>query len=219
MQFPSDQRHYAQTRFHPAKQINGNNVKNLHVAWIFQTDVKESLETSPIVVNGVMFVTTSYSHVCAVDARTGRELWHYNHKMGPITTYCCGPNNRGVQVLNDTVYLATLNSKLVAHHLGPDHRDRDGRYKRRDRQQGPSRPCASARKPPDQHLYPRQHSSAEGHAGRPVRAPRGLRYRSPAPSLSREGGARVDSGGCRRHLFRDASHGRSARPSLRPFSR
>src|ERR1700681_5123138 len=49
---------YAQTRFHPARQIERNNVKNLHVAWIFQTDVKESLETSPIVVDGVMYVTT-----------------------------------------------------------------------------------------------------------------------------------------------------------------
>ena len=105
---------YAQTRFYPAKQINQKNVKNLHVAWIYQTDVKESLETSPIVVDGVMFVTTSYSHVYALDAKTGRELWHYNHKMGPITTYCCGPNNRGVQVLNDMVYLATLDAKLIA---------------------------------------------------------------------------------------------------------
>ena len=105
---------YAQTRFYPAKQINRDNVKNLHVAWIFQTDVKESLETSPIVVDGVMYVTTSFSHVYALDAKTGQQLWHYNHKMGPITTYCCGPNNRGVQVLNDRVYLATLDSKLIA---------------------------------------------------------------------------------------------------------
>src|ERR1700756_1509130 len=74
---------YAQTRFHPAKQINRDNVKNLHVAWIFQTDVKESLETSPIVVDGVVFVTTSFSHVYALDAKTGEQLWHYNHKMGP----------------------------------------------------------------------------------------------------------------------------------------
>ncbi|MDE2065217.1 MAG: quinonprotein alcohol dehydrogenase, partial [Bradyrhizobium sp.] len=51
---------YAQTRFYPAKQINRDNVKHLHVAWIFQTDVKESIETSPIVVDGVMYVTTSY---------------------------------------------------------------------------------------------------------------------------------------------------------------
>jgi alcohol dehydrogenase (cytochrome c) len=105
---------YAQTRFHPARQINRDNVKKLHVAWIFQTDVKESMETSPIVVDGVMFVTTSFSHVYAIDAKTGAQLWHYNHKMGPVTTYCCGPNNRGVQVLGDLVYLATLDSKLVA---------------------------------------------------------------------------------------------------------
>src|ERR1700730_13227261 len=105
---------YAQTRFHPARQIGRDNVKNLHVAWIFQTDVKESLETSPIVVDGVMYVTTSFSHAYALDAKTGVQLWHYNHKMGLVTTYCCGPNNRGVQILGDLVYLATLDSKLVA---------------------------------------------------------------------------------------------------------
>src|SRR6267142_971574 len=104
---------YAQTRFHPARQIGRNNVKNLHVAWIFQTEVKESLETSPIVINGIMYVTTSFSHVYALDAKTGAEIWHYKHKMGPVTTYCCGPNNRGVQVLGDLVYLGTLDSKLV----------------------------------------------------------------------------------------------------------
>src|SRR5450432_3293513 len=105
---------YAQTRFHPAREISRENVKNLHVAWIFQTDVKESLETSPIVVDGVMYVTTSFSHVYALDAKSGAQLWHYAHKMSPITTYCCGPNNRGVQVLGDLVYLATLDSKLMA---------------------------------------------------------------------------------------------------------
>ena len=67
---------YAQTRFHPARQINRNNVNKMHVTWIFQTDVKESMETSPIVVDGVMFVTTSFSHVYALDAKTGQQLWH-----------------------------------------------------------------------------------------------------------------------------------------------
>src|ERR1700686_1275532 len=61
-----------------------------------------------------MFVTTSFSHVYALDAKTGVQLWHYSHKMGPVTTYCCGPNNRGVQAYGDNVYLATLDSKLVA---------------------------------------------------------------------------------------------------------
>ena len=72
------------------------------------------METSPIVVNGVMYVTTSFSHVYALDAQTGEQLWHYKHEMGPITTYCCGPNNRGVAVYDDKVYLATLDAKLVA---------------------------------------------------------------------------------------------------------
>jgi alcohol dehydrogenase (cytochrome c) len=105
---------YHQTRFYPNQQINTSNVSHLHPAWVFQTDVKESLETSPIVVNGVMYVTTSFDHLYALDARTGAELWHYKHKMGPITTYCCGPNNRGAAVYGDMVYMATLDSKLLA---------------------------------------------------------------------------------------------------------
>ena len=105
---------YNQTRFYSGRQINTGNVGKLRVAWIFQTEVRESMETSPIVVNGVMFITTSFSHVYALDAKTGEELWHYKHPLGPVTTYCCGPNNRGVAVYEDRVYLATLDSKLVA---------------------------------------------------------------------------------------------------------
>jgi alcohol dehydrogenase (cytochrome c) len=105
---------YAQTRFYPSSQINTTNVHGLHPAWIFQTDIKESLETSPIVVNGVMYVTTSFDNIYALDARTGEEIWHYKQKLGPITTYCCGPNNRGVAVYGDNVYFATLDAKLVS---------------------------------------------------------------------------------------------------------
>ncbi|MEA3022292.1 MAG: hypothetical protein QOK01_1144, partial [Alphaproteobacteria bacterium] len=105
---------YTQKRFSPNTQITPANVGKLRVAWIFQTDVKESMETSPIIVNGVMYVTTSFSHVYALNAQTGEELWHYKHSLGPITTYCCGPNNRGVAVYEDKVYLATLDAKLVA---------------------------------------------------------------------------------------------------------
>jgi alcohol dehydrogenase (cytochrome c) len=105
---------YDQTRFHPADEITTKNVKGLHVAWIFQTDVRESMETSPIVVNGVMYITTSFDHLYALNAQTGEQLWHYKHDMGAITVYCCGPNNRGAAVLGDKVYLATLDSKLDA---------------------------------------------------------------------------------------------------------
>jgi alcohol dehydrogenase (cytochrome c) len=105
---------YGQLRYYPNKQINPSNVARLHPAWIFQTEVKESMETTPVVVNGVMYVTTSFSQVYALDARTGEELWHYARKLGPITTYCCGPNNRGVAVSGSQVFLATLDSHLIA---------------------------------------------------------------------------------------------------------
>jgi len=105
---------YDQTRYFPGKQIDTTNVGKLHPAWIFQTEVKESLETTPIVVNGVMYVTTAFNHVYALNAKTGEQYWHYKHKMGPITTYCCGPNNRGVAVNGDKVFMATLDAKLLA---------------------------------------------------------------------------------------------------------
>ena len=105
---------YSQTRYYPARQINSDNVGDLRPAWIFQTEIVESLETSPIVVEGVMYVTTSFNHVYALNAETGEQIWHYKHKMGPITTYCCGPNNRGVAVYGDRVYMGTLDARLVA---------------------------------------------------------------------------------------------------------
>jgi alcohol dehydrogenase (cytochrome c) len=105
---------YEQTRFAPASQINAGNVQSLRPAFVFQTAVLESMETAPIVINGIMFLTTSYNHVYAIDAATGKEFWHYQHKLGPVTTYCCGPNNRGVAIANDRLFMGTLDAKLVA---------------------------------------------------------------------------------------------------------
>ena len=105
---------YAQTRYYPGTQINTGNVAKMKPAFVFQTAVLESMETAPIVVNGVMFLTTSFNHVYAINAATGEEYWHYKHKMGPITTFCCGPNNRGVAIENDRIFMGTLDAKLVA---------------------------------------------------------------------------------------------------------
>ncbi len=105
---------YANSRYYPADQINTGNVAQLKPAFVFQTAVLESMETSPIVVDGVMFLTTSFNHVYAINATTGEEYWHYKHKMGPVTTYCCGPNNRGVAVSGGTLYMGTLDAKLIA---------------------------------------------------------------------------------------------------------
>jgi PQQ-dependent dehydrogenase (methanol/ethanol family) len=105
---------YEQTRYYPNKQINTANVSSLAPAWIFQTEIVDTMETTPIVVNGIMYITTSYNHAYALDAKTGEEIWHYKHKLGPITTYCCGPNNRGVAVSGDKVFMATLDARMVA---------------------------------------------------------------------------------------------------------
>jgi PQQ-dependent dehydrogenase (methanol/ethanol family) len=105
---------YHQTRYYPNRQINTSNVSKLRPAWIFQTEVVDSMETTPIVVNGIMYVTTAFNHVYALNARTGEQIWHHKHNMGPITTYCCGPNNRGVAVSGDKLFMGTLDAKLVA---------------------------------------------------------------------------------------------------------
>ena len=105
---------YAQTRFYPNARINTGNVAHLAPAWTFHAGVTETLETSPIVVNGVMFVTTAFDHVYALDAGTGRMLWHFAPKLGPVWTHCCGPNNRGVAVQGASVFLATLDARMIA---------------------------------------------------------------------------------------------------------
>jgi len=105
---------YDQARFYPGSQINAQNVKSLRPTFVVQTEVVESMETAPIVVDGVMYLTTSYNHVYAVDAATGKEFWHYKQKMGPVTTFCCGPNNRGVAISGGRLFMGTLDAKLVA---------------------------------------------------------------------------------------------------------
>src|SRR5260221_2599794 len=102
-----------QQRYWPGTGINAENVGRLHVKWIFQTGVIGSFENTPIVENGVMYVTTPFDHVFAADARTGKELWHFQYKLGK-NIFCCGPNNRGVAVYGDTVVFGTLDAHLVA---------------------------------------------------------------------------------------------------------
>jgi PQQ-dependent dehydrogenase (methanol/ethanol family) len=104
---------WSNARYAAGDQIHAKNVAKLRPAFIVQTEIKESMETAPVVVNGVMYITTSYNHIYAVDAATGKQFWHYKHKMGPVTTYCCGPNNRGIAIYRDMVYMGTLDAKLI----------------------------------------------------------------------------------------------------------
>ncbi|MCC6591451.1 MAG: PQQ-dependent dehydrogenase, methanol/ethanol family [Bryobacterales bacterium] len=107
-------RDFGNQRFSPHDAIDRSNVKNLIPVWSFQTGVPDGLQATPLVVDGVIYLTTSWNHVFAIDAKTGTEIWHYRRRLPEKLKYCCGPVNRGVSILNDTVYLATLDAHLVA---------------------------------------------------------------------------------------------------------
>jgi len=102
-----------QARYWPSTAINTKNVSKLHVKWMFQTGVIGSFEGTPIVENGIMYVTAAYDHAFAVDAKTGKELWHFQYKLGK-NYFCCGPNNRGVAIAGDKLIMATLDAHIVA---------------------------------------------------------------------------------------------------------
>jgi glucose dehydrogenase len=106
-------RDYGQQRFSPLEQINARTVTKLVPRWIYQTGTAATFQTSPLVADGVMYLTTPFSHVVALDARTGRELWRYEHKRASQKT-CCGPANRGAAIGYGKVFVATVDARLVA---------------------------------------------------------------------------------------------------------
>ena len=102
-----------QMRYAPSDQINSKNVDRLRLKFLHQSGVIGSYETTPIAQQGILYFTTPYNHVFAVEANSGKELWHYEHKLG-TTIFCCGPNNRGVAIAGETLYMATLDALLIA---------------------------------------------------------------------------------------------------------
>jgi alcohol dehydrogenase (cytochrome c) len=107
-------RDYGNQRFSPLEDIRRDNVGNLVPTWSFQPGVPDGLESTPLYVDGVIFLSTSWNHVFAIDARTGAELWHYRRRLPEKLTYCCGPVNRGPAIAGGLLYLATLDAHLVA---------------------------------------------------------------------------------------------------------
>lgn len=104
---------YSNQRYSPLRQISTENVDELQLAWTYQTGSQLSFETTPVVVNGIMYMTTPNSHVIALNAATGEEMWTYEPRLG-TTIICCGPNNRGVAVFEDKVFVGTLDDRLIA---------------------------------------------------------------------------------------------------------
>ena len=109
-------RNYAETRFSPLQQINADNVSRLGLAWYFETDSTIGTEATPLVVDGVMYTTTVWNRLHALDARTGKELWRYDPQVNRswMRYMCCGPSNRGPAVWKGRVYEGTIDGRLIA---------------------------------------------------------------------------------------------------------
>jgi quinohemoprotein ethanol dehydrogenase len=107
---------YAEQRFSALDQVNETNVSRLGLAWFYEFDTNRGQESTPIVVDGVMYVSTAWSKVFALDARTGRELWRFDPEVpGDHTVYgCCDVVNRGVAVWKGKVFVGTIDGRLIA---------------------------------------------------------------------------------------------------------
>jgi alcohol dehydrogenase (cytochrome c) len=102
-------------RYSALNQITPENAKDLRLQWVFQTRSLEKHEVTPLVVDGVMYTIQSPDDVIALDAATGKTLWTYAHKPAPETKNpCCGNLSRGVAILDNKLFLATLDAQLIA---------------------------------------------------------------------------------------------------------
>jgi len=100
-------------RHSPLHEINRDNVSGLTLAWRYRTGKVGSFQASPVVIDGVMYVSTAYNDVLALDAANGSEIWRYHHHLKTDKT-CCGPANRGVAVADGRVFEATIDGRLIA---------------------------------------------------------------------------------------------------------
>jgi glucose dehydrogenase len=112
--WPSYGRDYAGQRFSPSSQINTGNVKNLVKAWQYKSGITASFQATPIVQDGVMYLSLPFNHVVALDGKTGKEIWRYNHDRRKNWQMCCGPANRGVAVSGGRVFIGTVDARLIA---------------------------------------------------------------------------------------------------------
>jgi len=106
---------YTSQRHSRLQQINQNNVRVVRPKWVFQMDTSERLlEATPLVIDGVMYLSEPTGNVLALDAGNGRELFSFRRNLPRNLPICCGRVNRGLAVLENTLYVATLDAHLVA---------------------------------------------------------------------------------------------------------
>mgnify|MGYP001204585196 CR=1 FL=1 len=113
-------RTYDEQRFSPLTDINDGNVGGLGLAWYFDIDTNRAMEATPLVHDGVMYVSVPWSIVYALNAATGELIWTFDPKTPRSwgAYACCDVPNRGVALWNDKVYVATLDGYLVTFGMG-----------------------------------------------------------------------------------------------------
>jgi alcohol dehydrogenase (cytochrome c) len=104
---------YASNRHSLLNQVTPANVKNLEQKWMFQANTLQPFETTPLVVDGVMYLTQPPNDIVALDAKTGAIFWVYQYRAAPARV-CCGTVNRGLAILGDTLFMGTVDAHLVA---------------------------------------------------------------------------------------------------------
>jgi alcohol dehydrogenase (cytochrome c) len=105
---------YTGQRFSPLTQITAANAEQLAAQWTFQTGVVNKFEATPIVIDGVLYVTGALNHAWAIDGRTGKQLWHYQRTLPEGLEVCCGMVNRGFAAYHDRLFMVTLDAHFVA---------------------------------------------------------------------------------------------------------
>ena len=114
--WPSYGLDYAETRFSKLDQINTGNVKDLGLAWSYNLESTRGVEATPLVVDGIMYVTASWSVVHAIDVRTGKKIWSFDPKVDKSKGYkgCCDVVNRGVALHQGKVFVGAYDGRLIA---------------------------------------------------------------------------------------------------------
>ncbi|GAA4357035.1 PQQ-dependent methanol/ethanol family dehydrogenase [Variovorax defluvii] len=114
--WPSHGLDYAETRFSKLDQITTGNVRELGLAWSYNLESTRGVEATPLVVDGIMYVTASWSVVHAIDVRTGRKLWSYDPQVDKSKGFrgCCDVVNRGVALYQGKVFVGAYDGRLIA---------------------------------------------------------------------------------------------------------
>jgi quinohemoprotein ethanol dehydrogenase len=115
-QWMTHSRTFDEQYFSPLKQINTGNVGNLGLAFYVDLPTNQNVETTPLMIDGVLYVTLPWSKVMAVDAKTGKQIWLYDPKVAGAwnINICCGLDNRGAAAWNGKIIFGTLDGRLIA---------------------------------------------------------------------------------------------------------